>query len=1381
MKKNLILLFFILFFYGCGGATSTSNSTSIIDDNSSTSSETITYGYLSDSLINGIEYQCGDIKGITGDNGQDGSFQYKSDCVVQFYIGKIYLGDINGTKLLPELKIYPADIVDSTLRSTDTNNTKVVNFARFLQSIDEDDNITNGIVISETTREIFNTVTAHEIDFRTNITLNDELTYNLLKAFPTRTLRSITSAINHLNDTLISDGYTPNSTKPAIPYTLNPITLEPYQLTQIKSSSIKQKTFLLHGEPNTSIWIALNSDGSIPNESSFINLNNLKIGSDSKQIITLPFNDQSIVTYHYFIRLKDKLGNFSNDFNITVTNDSVPPHVQNSNIVEEVLEEQLLFRNVNATDTNGIKGYRIITSSEDNRSIDHEMFTIDTNGTVTFATLPNFDTNINAIYKAIVRAIDIVGNMTDLLLQVRLKNLLDNPPQLTSQNFTTSLTEMVPNGTPLLFELNSTLEQNLTLAPDNDPTLSPIYYHLNNHTDIFDINITTGIITVKDNSNPLFDYEQLPNSIDLNISVENNNTKLSRNGDLNITYATLTVNIVNKIDTAPAFNEQNITEIPEKSALYSSDYPISQIEIDENNSDRNLTMTFAIISGNSGNNFLIDTNTGVIKVNHINSLDYETIKQYILTIRATNIWDDNTTHFTDINKTINITDVRDNPPVIILKTLQNTIPESSIANTNIATFDVNGTIVDSNITTSYEIVAVNKNGTPLNPSEHPFTINTSSGAIVISRQLLSDYNEVLSNFEDTVYTIKAKAQNLWWDGSYNYSNEITFDLNVTNVIDNPPILADFVTVNFDENSSNPIGTLIYDVDTNGTIFDENSVSRFEIVSGDDNNTFEINATTGVITLKKLLDWETNKQFILGIKAINIYPWDSNSTHDSAIKYLTINVNNIIESTPSVTAPTILNIHENIDIGEIIGKIEINNIEEDKKTVDSFTIFSGNSTNKFALSSIKIDDVTGLKYVDLFVNDTLDYETNSSYVLDVNITNVKGSTTKTININVVDDIEKDLPLIIIAIEYDDINLTTTLASIENLVFREETTGSKYLKNYFERVSKGKFYFKAANESYDVNTNGIIKVKVVGEHPLNGTTALDNDIKEALTTADAFIDFSQFDTKNPDGNISSDELQILCIVAGGERTYGDINQSILAKSDAFDIPLTLDGVNVAYKTGGGNFAVVGELQNSNSLTIGLIAKILAKSALNFKSQGDSYTINDFGLMGTGYDGYDGNTTKGTTPVHPSLYNKIIQGWTTPLTLKQARTYNNLVFNYANNVIAYNTFKILDSNNSNIYYLLEYRDASPISTDGNNYDNGLYKISNTLFSGGLKIWKVNNNIGISKILEPVLISNTTDNIFRPTNALTDLPSNNAFEFLDKGTINPITNTYSIGIKTK
>jgi hypothetical protein len=1179
-------------------------------------------------------------------------------------------------------------------------------------------------------------------------------------------------ALLHFEETLKNiAGITVNLSNPK-PYLVDK-TGKPTTLTSIKTVNTLSKDIIIKGKANTKIYKAFNSDGNSSNLS-FIDTNK-RVGSDRNGYLTLDFNDDNITHFHYFIKLIDDNNISSETLHLDVLKDLTPPHVANTNIIEEVIEEQLLFRNVQATDVGGIQGYRVITSGEDNRSINASLFTIDSNGTITFKVEPNFDENINAIFSVVTRAIDYAGNMTDLLLQVILKNILDNPPVLTATQYTTSLIEGLSNGTTV-FDLNTTLQWDLDLAPDNDPTLSPIYFHLNNYTTLFDINETTGVITVKNNTNGFFDYEQLPNTIDLNVSVENNNSHPLN--DINTTYATLTVSIVNKIDTTPTLIVPSPLSIPEESSNYTSDYPIGGILIDEPSSDKNLTMTFSIESGNIGNNFSIDPITGIISVKNSNTLDYETIKQYSLLIRATNTWtDNNSTHYDEVNQTINIIDVRDNAPSIVLKDLNNSIPESTLSNVTIATFDVNGTNVDENATTFYTIKdSTLKNGVYITPSSIPFTIN-NSGVLSTSRQLLNDYVESLLNTTDTVFTITIEALNSWWNGSTGTSNPITFDVNLTNVIDNAPIISISPTlVNFDENTT--IGTIIYDVNTSGSTFDTNSDTNFTIVSGNTDNKFTIN-TTGTLTLLNALDWETTTSYSLGIQASNIH-WDG-SEHNSSIQNLTINVNNIIEKVPSIYVPSSITLHENIDDGYILTTLEINSTEVDEQNITSLTLLPSSHDGNFVLGTDDTDN--SIKNIKVKVNNTIDYEdTASSYTLEINATNTFGSKIYTIPIEIIDDVEKDLPLIVIAMEYDDLNITTSLASIENLLFKEGFSGSKYLKNYFERVSKGKFYFKAATpETYDNDTNGIIKVKLTGNHPQDGTTALDNDIREALIAADSFIDFSAFDTKRVDGNISADELQILCIVAGGEKTYGDVNRSILAKSDAFDSAITLDGVKVAYNNGGGNFAVVGELQNNNPLTIGLVAKMLSQSALNFKLQGDSYTFGDFDLMGLGYDGYIESTSKGTTPVHPSVYNKAIQGWTTPTTLKNNRVYSTIPLTYANSVIAYNTYKINDSIDPNIYYLLEYRDSSPIGTAGNNYDNGLYKINDAIFSGGLKIWKINNNNGASKVLEPVIISNTTDNIFRPTNALTDIPLNNAFEFTDKGTIDTNNNIYSIGITTK
>ncbi|MDD2698649.1 MAG: cadherin repeat domain-containing protein [Arcobacteraceae bacterium] len=1317
MKKNLLIVFFIFFLYGCGGggaSTSGSTDTTIITPTTPTITQP-DVARFADAFTDGIEYRCGDtINGITGDTGESGGFKYKSDCVVEFSIGKIYLGDINGTLLKPELVVYPTNILG--IATKDTNNSKVLNLARLLQSLDSDNNLTNGILVDSSTRTILSGITVNEFDLTKDSVVTSDLTNVLSKVFPTRTLKTTTEALNHLNSTLISEGFSFSSINPLTPYFIDPYTLQQKTYSQILSTHIKEKTFLLHGEPGTTVWVALSSDGSEPADVNFTNTNNLTIGADWKQYITLPFDNPNISTYHYFIKLKDNGGNFSNSLKIVISNDSIPPHVENTNIIEEVLEEQLLFRNVHATDAGGIKGYRVVSSTEDNRSKNDNLFTIDSNGTISFLQKPNFDDNIDAIFSVVTRAIDFAGNMTDLLLQVILKNLLDNPPALTGTEYSTSIFEALPNGTEV-FNLSTILEHNLTKAPDNNPALSPIYYHLNNHTDIFDINKTTGIITIKNNTDSLFDFEQLPNTMDLNVSVENNNTY--EFNDINTTYAKLTVNIVNKIDTTPKLIvPSTVLTIPEQSSNYLTNFPIGGILKDEPNSDRNLTMTFSISSGDSGNNFIVDPLTGIIYVNSTTSLDYETKKQYILTIRATNTWDDAThsTHYDEVNQTINITDVIDNSPSIVLKTVVNSIPESTNLGFTIATVDVNGTFFDANVTTSYTIDTVLKNGVALNPGLIPFTIS-NSGIVSTSRQLLNDYVESDLNTTDTVFKITIKALNQWWNGTSGASNPVVFDLNVSNVIDNPPTIT--ITSNpiaFDENIT--LGTIIYDVNVSGSTYDTNMVTNYSIVSGNSENKFSIDATTGVVTLLNSLDWETTTSYFVGIKASNV-DWNG-TTRSSSTSNLTITVNNIIESPPSIGGPTTLDIHENIDIGELLDLIKINSTEEDKKTVDSITIVAGNSANKFVISSLKTDLVTDLKYVEFSLLNKLDYETTPNYTIDINATNIFGSSTHTININVEDDMEKDLPLLISMIEYNDINITTSTSDVYNKIFSNAVPVFGSLNDYFYRVSKTKFLFKKATETYSTS-DGIIVTKLNKNHPQTDINRLTDDIKDALIDANNYVNFATYD-KNNDGNISKDELQLLFLIAGGERTYGDTNLSITATSSSLDTNLTLDGKNIAF-TGSGNFVVTGERNGLNDASIGLIAHHLANTALNFPYLNDrtnaSYGIGYFGLMGYGYRGaLDGTSNIGTTPVNPSAYSIVSQGWVYPRTIDRT-TYNIEMVPSNKGVDGFNIIKI-PTNDPTIYYLLENR----IKTNLVGYDDGFYRMESTPFNGGLALWKINEN---------------------------------------------------------
>lgn len=1314
MKKNLLLaLFFVFFFYGCGGGGGVST------DNVNV----IQKSYFYDSSVDGVEYTCGNnVSGVTGDSGGSGSFRYKGDCTVQFKIGKINLGSVDGSLLSNETKIYPTTILG--LKDGEVDE-RVENILVFLQTLDSDKNVSNGITIDENVTNILNLPEIDNADFVLNFNTNEA---NISKIFEVLnekdetkvyTLVSKEEALLHFQETLKKEeNIIVNLSNPK-PYLVDKTGKET-SLTQIKTANTLFKDIIIKGKANTKIFRAFNTTGIYPIDSQYVDTNKT-IGSDRNGYLRLNFNNDTITNFHYFIKLIDSDNNASEPLHINVIKDTIPPYILNANIFEAIEEEQKLFKDIQASDNSGIvKSYRIISFEEDNKSINADMFDINpTNGIITFKTEPNFDDNINAIFKVVARAIDTVGNMTDLLMNVFLKNILDNPPVIdNTKSKENSILEGLASGVEV-FNLSSLLETNLTKAPDNNLSLSPIYYNLHNHTDIFEINRNTGIITIKDATNPLFDFEQLPNTIDLNVSIENNNTKYKDTNNLtqncntcnNKTYAMVNINILNKIDTIPQLLVPSPITIFEKSSNYLETYPIGGILKNLDLSDKNTTMSFSISNGNTGSNFSIDSLNGVISIKPNPSFDYETIKQYILTIRATNTWWDGTQHYSEVNQTINITNVVDIAPKILLNTLiSSPIPENTSSGTTLATFKKDGLSSDENLTTSFSIIEVKKNNILQSAGSHPFMIDSSNGTVSTSRQLLNDYIETTSNTDITNFKLKVQSHNIFWDNSTGDSNIVSFDVNISNTIDNLPVLPSLPTLSIAENTSTP--TILYDVNTSGVNYDENSVTSFSIISGNGESKFTIDSS-GVIRLVNPLDWEVTKTYTLGIQA-------SNSYGNSIIKYLTINVVNIIESPPTIVAPSLLSVHENVDIGEILDFIKIDSLEEDKKHVNTITIASGNNDGKFSISSLKENELKGFKYVDFKTSAKLDFETVSSYAINISATNNSGTSNHTINVNVLDDVEKDLPLLITMIEYNDINITTSTSDVYNKVFSTTPPLFGSLNDYFYRVSKNKFLFKQVSDSNGTN-DGIVKIKLPKKHPQTDINELKTDISSALSSIGSYVDFASFDLDN-DGSIAKDELQLLFIIAGGEITYGDSNLSIKATSGTLASPVTLDGKNVA-STGGGNYVVVGEKNGNNRASIGLIAHHLGNTALNFPYLNDrtnaSYGIGFIGLMGYGYMGkVDVIKGIGTTPVNPSAYNIISQGWVYPRVIDQNTTNIELV--PSNKGIAgFNILKI-STLDSKIYYLLENR----IKTDLVGYDDGFFGMENTTFNGGLSLWKINTN---------------------------------------------------------
>ena len=157
-------------------------------------------GKLIDSAVQGAEYRCGSKTAVTDENG---TFSCTT-LPVSFYIGAIELGKI--TTLPSDKQVFPQDIMD--VNRSDVNHTEVVKLALLLQSLDNDGNASNGIVLEPALKDTFvDRVVVSEVDL-------DELKSKLQERDENLTFQTIDTVVEHLSFSvgLLNEGSESNIT-----------------------------------------------------------------------------------------------------------------------------------------------------------------------------------------------------------------------------------------------------------------------------------------------------------------------------------------------------------------------------------------------------------------------------------------------------------------------------------------------------------------------------------------------------------------------------------------------------------------------------------------------------------------------------------------------------------------------------------------------------------------------------------------------------------------------------------------------------------------------------------------------------------------------------------------------------------------------------------------------------------------------------------------------------------------------------------------------------------------------------------------------------------------------------------------------------------------
>ncbi len=175
-----------LFLTACGGSSSSPSATPGSDMDPV---ETVLTGVFVDSAVQGVSFETASQSGITNSNGE---FNYLAGEQVTFSIGSTQLPSVAAAA-----QVSPVDIAANGMNSS----AMTTNIARLLQSLDQDGNPENGIVIPETA-----SASAASIEFDVSLEdfANNTAVINLVanSGSVTTTLISADDANAHLNATL---------------------------------------------------------------------------------------------------------------------------------------------------------------------------------------------------------------------------------------------------------------------------------------------------------------------------------------------------------------------------------------------------------------------------------------------------------------------------------------------------------------------------------------------------------------------------------------------------------------------------------------------------------------------------------------------------------------------------------------------------------------------------------------------------------------------------------------------------------------------------------------------------------------------------------------------------------------------------------------------------------------------------------------------------------------------------------------------------------------------------------------------------------------------------------------------------------------------------
>ncbi|XP_053834437.1 cadherin EGF LAG seven-pass G-type receptor 1 isoform X3 [Vidua macroura] len=441
------------------------------------------------------------------------------------------------------------------------------------------------------------------------------------------------------------------------------------------------------------------------------------------------------------------------------------------------------------------------------------------------------------------------------------------------------------------------------------------------------------------------------------------------------TYLTVTVSDTN--DHEPVFEQPEYRESIRENLEVG--YEVLTIRATDGDAPANANMLYRLLEPGAGDGvFEIDPRSGVVRTRA--SVDREEVSEYHLVVEANDQGKDPGPRSATAMVHITVEDENDNYPQFSEKRYLVQVPEDAPVNSQILQVQATDQDRGSNAQVHYSIVSGNLKG--------QFYIHSFSGAIDLINPL--DYETIRE------YTLRIKAQDGGRPPLINSSGMVS--VQVVDVNDNAPI---FVSTPFQATvlENVPLGYSVLHIQAVDADSGENARLEYKLiemapstgvapVAGDSGFPFQINNSTGWITVAAELDRETVENYHFGVEARDHGVPVMTSSASVSITVLDVNDNN-----PTFTEKVYhLRLNEDAAVGSSV--LTLTAVDRDVNSVVTYQITSGNTRNRFAITS-----QSGGGLITLAL--PLDYKQERQYVLTVTASDGTRFDTVQVFINVTD--------------------------------------------------------------------------------------------------------------------------------------------------------------------------------------------------------------------------------------------------------------------------------------------------------------------------------------------------------------------------------------------